>query len=461
MRRHSRRKALIAFGAILTATIVLVAATMGLGKPSLPSGAVAFVEGVDDGEITEEQFTNALDQAAAGQEGQAPAAPGTPQFEALKIPAISDLLLAKWVKGEAAELGIEATDREVEAELQTIIDEQFGGQEQFDKFLEDSGLTLEEAQDRVTLQLLTQRLQERVVPTDPEVTDQEITDFYEENIEQFETPESRDVRTLLNPDEAKAQQALAQLEKDDSAASWKAVTSKLSTDEATADAGGLRQGVVPGQNEPALDEAIFNSAEGELVGPIEGDAGFYVVQVTAINEASTQPLDDPTKQQIQQTLVTQEQQDAVTEFQASFVAKWSARSVCSSELLVDDPDGSLQAALSQRCSNIEPPDEDGCMGDDEGEEFPVDPSTGEPAVGCGPFVPSLPVVSPLDTGGQPRPQGPVGPPQPQIPSDAQQLGGAPPGTVPPGTPPPGTVPPGTPPPGTVPAQPGAPAPPGG
>ena len=189
-----------------------------------------------------------------------------------------------------------SSDREIDQELETIINDQFGGQKQFDRFLEQSAFSDEDARERVRLQLLSQRIQEDIVGTEPpDIPDEEVENFYNENIEQFQTPETRDVRTILTQDEADAQEAYDQLSEDDSPASWKQVAKEFSTDEATADLGGLRQGVAEGQSEPQLDEAIFSAPEGELVGPIQTDAGFYVLQVDAINEASTQPLDEQTQ----------------------------------------------------------------------------------------------------------------------------------------------------------------------
>ena len=249
---------------------------MGIGKPSLPDGAVAFVDDVDDGEVTQEDFDGAIEQAAARQGGKAPE-PGTPAYDQQIVPAVSDLLLARWVAGEGEERGIEIEEREIQAELETIIDEQFEGQEEFDKFLEDSGFSEEDALERVELQLLTQCIQDKVIPQDPEAEQPRPSardvrarrrsrspttrsrPSTTTTSTQFETPETRDVRPLLNQDEEKAQEAFDQLSEDPSTENWKEVTKELSTDEATKDLGGVRQGVAEGQNEPAIDEAIFGS----------------------------------------------------------------------------------------------------------------------------------------------------------------------------------------------------------
>ena len=434
-----KRSVVVAFAALLVGVVVLIAATSGIGKPGLPNDdAVAFVDQAPDGEVTQEPFDVAIEQAAARQQVAEVPEPGTPQYDLLQETAMADLLLSRWVNGEADELGIEVTDSAIDTELETIITDQFGGQKEFDKFLEQSKFTEEDALERVRLQLLSQRIQEDVLGAEPpDVPEEEVADFYDENIEQFETPETRDVRTLLNPDEAEAQEAFNQLSEDSSPANWKKVTKELSTDEATSGLGGLRQGVTEGQNDPALDEAIFSAPEGALEGPIETEAGFYVFQVEAITEASTQELDDQTKQQIEQTLASELQQETAAAYQADFLAKWRARTVCADDFAID------------RCSNA-PPAPDACTGDDDGEEPTPDPVTGEPTEGCPAPVPSTRPLSPSDAGDPAavgKPQGPQGlaPPVPALPAGAQTIPGAPPGTVPQGAAPPaGAAPPTTP-----------------
>ena len=110
------------------------------------------------------------------------------------------------------------------------------------------------------------------------------------------------MRVILTKEQAEAQAALAALQKDDSDETWQKVAKKYSIDEATKSTGGLRQGVVQGQSEPALDDQIFSAQPNTLVGPFKGDAGYYVIEVEKITPAVTTPLDD-VRQQISQTLV--------------------------------------------------------------------------------------------------------------------------------------------------------------
>jgi foldase protein PrsA len=440
--------ALIVFAVFVVGSFVVVAAAEGIGGASVPDGDIAVVEDAPDGTITTEDFDGALEQTAARQGLREVPPTDDPQYELLADAAVSDLILARWVLGEAEERGIEVTDREIDEELENVKEQQFGSEKAFQDFLDQSGFTEEEAQERIELQLVSDRIQSAVLPQEPAINEDEIRTFYDENITQFEQPETRDVRVILTKTEQEAGEAAAALEADASAKSFNAVAKEFSIDEATKSTGGLREGVVAGQSEPALDEQIFGAPEGELVGPFESEQGFYVIQVEAINAASTTPIEDATEQ-IQQTLVAARQQELAQSFQEDFQAKWTARTICAEDYRID------------RCANVEPP---------------PSPCTEEAAEtqGCDAPVPSMRPIAPGTAGvfGAPAPtglpQGPITPAPPTppggIPPGLSPVPGAPPGAVPPGTPPgapPGTAPPGTAPPGTPQGGPPPSVPPGG
>lgn len=400
-----RRTAAIGFAVLLVALVALVAATSGIGKPGVPDDAVAYVADAPDGEVTQEEADAAIEQAAARQGARQAPEPGTPQYDLLKETAMADVLLSRWVAGEAEELGVTITDREIDTQLESIIQEQFGGQKEFERFQRQSKFSDDDVRSRVRLQLMSERIQERVLSGIDDPSEGEISAYYDDNQEQFQTPETRDVRTVLNPDAEKAQDAFDQLSEDSSPGSWKRIAKQLSTDEATSDQGGLREGVAEGQNDPALDAAIFEAAEGEVVGPIDTDAGQYVFQVETINEASTQELDDQTSQQISQTIAAQRQQEVAAAFQSDFIAKWRNRTVCDDNFMID------------RCGNAPPPPDE-CLGDDPGEEPAPDPATGQPGEfeGCPAFVPSTRPVPPSSAGDPTATGLPQGPQYPQGPS---------------------------------------------
>lgn len=409
-RRNPRGITAVVLGVGLVLALLIVGLTSGFGGPSLPEGDVAFVEDVPEGgDVTREDFDRSFEQAAAAQGIRRAPKEGTPQYDAVKEAALNDLILSRWVLGEAAERGIEVSDAAVEDRLEQIRKQQFGSQREFERFLRRQHFTEQDALERVRLQLLSERIQEQVLGAGSEVSDDEITNYYESNIQQFTTPESRDVRLILNPKREKVEQARELLAEDDSQKSWKRVAKRFSTDEGTSNNGGLRQAVMRGQNEQKLDEAIFGAAEGELVGPVETDSGFYVLQVTKINPETTQELNEQTREQIRQTLAAQREQRIASRFQTEFTTKWRSRTICVEDFVTD------------RCSNAEPP-ADACQGDDDGEEPPAPPGEEseqqkEREIACPAFVPGRRVVEPGtagDFGAPTRPQGPVFP-QPEAP----------------------------------------------
>jgi foldase protein PrsA len=434
-RAISDRRILIV--AVLAVALVITTAGYaigrGLGGPSVPSDAVAVVQDAPDGTISTADFQAALTQTAAGQGLPKPPSPSDPQYPQLRDAAMSDVLLTRWVRGEAEERGITVSDTEVA----NFIKQQFGNAAQFRKQAKQANFTVPQARERIREVFLpSQQIQQEVLPKNPTVSDAQVSDFYQANKSQFQQPETRDVRQIVNKDKAKVEQAKSLLEKDNSSKSWKKVAAKYSTDTATKSNGGLRQGVTKGQNEPILDQQISSASQGPLIGPFKGQAGYYLIEVDKITPAQTTPLSSVSSQ-IKQQLSSGAQQEAAQAFQQDFVDKWVSRSVCAPGYVMD------------RCSNFTV--HDACSGDDSGESGDVGKT------GCPTFVPSTAPVAPGKATVFPgqAPQGlPQGPLQP-APSTAAQPGvigppgapqlppGAAPQTAPPQTAPPQSAPPST------------------
>src|SRR5215211_6905741 len=136
------------------------AVAQGLTNPDVPSGDVAVVDGAPGAPITQDEFDASLKQAAAAQGAGGVPKEGDQQYEALKQQALGDLILGRWVQGEAEEQGITVTDTEVEQRLDQIKQQNFKDEHDFQRFLDQSGFTEEDALSRVRLTLLSERLQE-------------------------------------------------------------------------------------------------------------------------------------------------------------------------------------------------------------------------------------------------------------------------------------------------------------
>ena len=223
------------------------------------------------------------------------------------------------MRGEAEERGIAVSDREIDDELETDQGAAVRLREGVREVPRAVRLHARGgARERIELQLISRRDPGATCcPRSPSVTDAEIEAYYDANMAQFEQPETRDVRVILDqgprrrPSEALDGARARTTRRRD----WEKVAKEYSTDEATKSTGGLRRASSPGQSEPALDEQIFAAAEGELVGPFEGDAGFYVIQVEKVTPADDDRRSSEVAEQIAQTLVAARQQEIAQAFQ--------------------------------------------------------------------------------------------------------------------------------------------------
>ena len=336
MRRLSgnKRAVAIVLGAVLVLLVVLIAATSGFGDESPADDAVAVVDGE---QITQEDFDRALGQAAArqgtAQNCQGPS-PDDSQYATLRDEALNDILDQAWILGEAEEQGVEASDREVEEEFNATREENFKTEKEYQDFLEQSCFTQEDVDERVKLQVISTKIQEDITADAAEVPEEDARKFYEANEEQFAQPETRNIRLVLNEDPEKAQEAFDQLSEDNSPENWNKVAAEFSTDASSKGAGGVRESITEGVFPEAVNEEIFNAPEGEVVGPIETDAGTYVIQVDSVTEATTTPFEEA-RAQIDEQLAGQLQQEQFSAFLSDYRDRWVELTVCADDFVIE------------------------------------------------------------------------------------------------------------------------------
>ena len=264
-----------------------------------------------------------------------PPTPGSKKYEEVKEATLTELIEGIWLRGQAEEMGITTTDKQVEEELAQIKKSSFPTPGSYDKFLKESGLSQEDVNDRVELQVVINAIQEKVNAEAPAPTSAEISDYYEaEKATQFTEKESRDVRLIINKDKAKVEAAKKELEKDSSPAGWKKVAPKYSSDPTSKSKGGLQEGITEEFLKGELKEAIFGSATGELKGPVKFETNWILVEVVKLNPAKSKTLAE-VKAQIEETLKGEKQQAYLGEFAGDFQTKWVSRTYCASGYVIE------------------------------------------------------------------------------------------------------------------------------
>ena len=246
------------------------------------------------------------------------------EYTALRDQVMQLLTRFEWIEGEAKDLGIKVTDADVKKSFEEQKKQAFPKEADYQKFLKQNGQTTEDIMQRVRLDLLSNKIRDKIIKGKDKVSDAQIKDFYDKNKERFAQPERRDLRIVLTKTEAKARQAKSAL---DGGQSWKTVAKKYSIDEASKAQGGKLPAQAEGTLEKSLDEAVFKAPKGKVTGPVKTQFGYYVFEVEKVTKASQQTLDQA-KETIRQTLQSQNQQKALDAFIKDFEKKWKDRTEC-------------------------------------------------------------------------------------------------------------------------------------
>jgi foldase protein PrsA len=354
------KKSILALGAFFVAAISLSAC----GGSSVPGNSVAAMSG---NPITMQAFNHWMYVAAEGNAAQSPGAPvivptDPPDFNdciaqvrkqvpslkktsdktlktdcgelftSLSTQVMDFLIRAYWYQAQAARLHVNVTNAEVQKAFTTDKQQAYPTEAQFQAFLKQSGQTLDDIVYRVKVNLIYMKLINQQLK---KVTAADISNYYNAHKSQFGSAQKRNIRIVLAQTQADAEAAKAALEKGES---WDTVAKKYSTDPTTKNSGGLLKNVSEGQEDSALNNAAFAAPANKLLGPIKGQFGYYVFEVTGITPATQQSLQQATST-ISQTLTSQAQTNAQNAVDAAAKKQWLHQTSCRSDYAMADCSG--------------------------------------------------------------------------------------------------------------------------
>lgn len=272
------------------------------------------------------------------------------QYKALQQQVLGFLISSAWVLGEAESKGVHVSDAEVKKQFEQIKNQQFPKAEEFKKFLASSGQSVTDLLLRVKLNLLSSKIQQKVSKEKGTVTQAQISKYYNEHKSQFGTPEKRNVKIILTKTEAQANKAKQEIE---SGKSFSSVAKATSIDPTSKAKGGELTGVVKGQEEKSLDEAVFSAKKGVLGGPVKTPFGYYIYEVTGTTTGNQQALSQA-QASIKQQLTAQQQQQALSKFVKEFRTRWEGKTECRSGYMVQDCHGYKQPKTSSTATPATP-----------------------------------------------------------------------------------------------------------
>jgi parvulin-like peptidyl-prolyl isomerase len=255
------------------------------------------------------------------------------QYDQFKSEVLGFLIRSTWLDQEAQKQKVKVTDKEVQKQIDDIKKQQFTQKGSYEKFLQTAGLTNEDVLFQQRVRELQNKITQKVTKGKDKVTDAQIADYYEKHKSQFATQERRNVRIVLTKTKDKASQAKSALA---SGQSWKSVAKKYSIDQASKNKGGeLQGGVAKGQQEQALDTALFAADKGKVTGPVKTQFGWYVFEVEKITKGKQQSLDE-SKANIKQQIASQQQNNTLKKFGDDYRKRYKATTDCRKGYEVDD-----------------------------------------------------------------------------------------------------------------------------
>lgn len=268
---------------------------------------------------------------AQAQQGQ-PTSPSQDEALSLTISIVDELINDELLLQRAKQLGIDAKDGEVEDKF-TEVKSPFT-EEEFQKQLKDRDVTVDDLKQDIRRQITLDKIMTREVSSKVTITDQDVSDFYNENRSQFNVTETQyrvaqivvtphkdpQIRNRKNDDastDIEAKRKCAALEQQlHNGADFATVAMDYSEDPATAPSGG-DLGYIPesslNQSDPLLKKAVLAMKPGDLsdVIPVRDASGmsYRILKLTAKETPGQRQLTDAQVQQsIRDTLRSRKEQ---------------------------------------------------------------------------------------------------------------------------------------------------------
>jgi len=267
---------------LITLAVTLAAATTFAAQP-----VESIVVRVGDRIITRSMYERRLrDIFAEADQSGIPADQIATRKKELRRNLVDDLINELLIKDRADRLNITVSDAEIKDAIARL-KQQYGitTDAQFDESLKKSGLTRAEMETRLRDTLVTNKVFARELRNREDLDDHELRERYDREKEHYRLPERARLReiVILRPENS-AEVDAARKKADEITASVKggadfAKTATTVSEAGTKEKGGDLGEVNRGELLPDLDKAVFNAAQGAIIGPIETKSGWHILKV--------------------------------------------------------------------------------------------------------------------------------------------------------------------------------------
>ncbi|MFD2613136.1 foldase protein PrsA [Paenibacillus gansuensis] len=209
---------------------------------------------------------------------------------------VDSLITDELLRQELDKNGVQLAEADYEAELQRV-KKNFPSDEEFNAALAQSGMTLDNLKEQISIQLKVKKLLEPTL----KITDEQVKKYFDENKASFDTAEQVRASHILVKTKEEAEAIKKQL---DGGADFAALAKEKSLDTGSKEQGGDLNYFGKGAMQKGFEDAAFKQKVDEI-GIAQTEYGYHVIKVTDHKQAHKATFDEK-KAEIKELLVDQE-----------------------------------------------------------------------------------------------------------------------------------------------------------
>jgi parvulin-like peptidyl-prolyl isomerase len=203
-----------------------------------------------------------------------------------KVAIANQLVNANLLLSAGKSSSVEVTAEELEENFNNF-KAQYPTEEEFKGALEIVGDTEESIKVKLEDNILLHKYLSEEFYSKTEVTDEDAESFYNENEQQFVSPDQVQASHILVKEENEASDVKAKLDSGENFEDVAKKDSKCPSKEKGGDLGFFGKG----QMVPEFEKAAFTLNVGEVTGPVKTDFGYHMIKVTDKKESEKQSFD--------------------------------------------------------------------------------------------------------------------------------------------------------------------------
>jgi foldase protein PrsA len=208
--------------------------------------------------------------------------------------ALNDLIETELIRQEVDKAGVQVLETDIDDALNSVKGS-FSSEAEFEQTLMMYGMTMDQLEANVGKQVKLRKLLEPQVA----VTDDDIKQYYDQNIDMLKTPEQVEASHILVDTKEEAEAVLAQLK---GGADFAQLAKDKSLDEGSKMSGGSLGYFEKGKMEESFENAAFALGDGQLSDIVQTTNGYHIIKVTGHKDAYTPTLEE-SKAKIQDNLI--------------------------------------------------------------------------------------------------------------------------------------------------------------